>query len=56
MASCKREEDLGECVIDVRKSVVMTKLELADDRTEWRASVVGCTDFRYDLSLHRLHV
>jgi len=27
MAACKREEDLGECVIDVRKPVVMTKLK-----------------------------
>jgi len=26
MAACKREENLGECVIDVRKPVVVTKL------------------------------
>jgi hypothetical protein len=26
MAACKREEDLDECVIDVRKQVATTKL------------------------------
>jgi hypothetical protein len=26
MTACKREEDLGECVIDVRKPVVVTNL------------------------------